>query len=105
QELRAGLLAHAELPMAFQRGEEIGQEWHEPLGADLVGGGPRHLQRRLHLRAIAPHPWSPNGSTADQIRSTQQANSVLARRAGDGDELVEDRRLLVAGRLAIAPSH
>ena len=102
EQLRPHLAAHVEMAMPFQRGDQLGQKGHQPLRADLIGGGPGHFQRGLHLGAVPSRAWSREGLYWRQVRLRQESNGVLARIAGDGDKLVEDVRLLAPRRVTVA---
>ena len=52
------LLAHCgvqdQMPVALERGHQLGQKRHQPLGADLVGRGPGDAQGLLDRGSVVP---------------------------------------------------
>ncbi len=90
--------------MAFACGDQLREGGHEALPADPMRGQPGDASGLPHRGTRAP--WSRAADRRDHwwCRSGQQADRILAGRAGRRDKFVEDDPLLLVGRFLI-PGH
>ena len=104
QQLLAHLVGNAQVTMAFEGWDQLGEKWHQTLGADPVRRRPRGRQCLLDRGAVVAHSGPPDRlRRAD--RTEKQANRVLALIAGDSDELIQDDRALPVPRRQIPWRH
>jgi len=89
EELRTHRISQREMAMAFECRHQLGQKGHEALGADAIGRRPRDNQRVLYRATIEALARSGQRQGYGNGMG-EEPDSVLARVAGDGDELIED---------------
>jgi len=90
--------------MTLEGWDQLGQKWHQTLGANSVRRRPRGRECLLYRGAVVARSRSPDRLRwAD--RTEKQADRVLALIAGDSDELIQDDRALPVSRRQIPRRH
>jgi hypothetical protein len=100
EELHTHRVGQREMTMPFEHRDQLRQEGHEALGADAIGRRPRDDERVLHRATIEALTRSGQRHRYGNGMG-EEPDSILARVAGDGDELIEDDRLLRRRRALI----
>ena len=83
---------HPEFAMALERGDELGEERPQALGAQVSAGDPELLQRRLVRFAVLPRPATPRA--VGRGAAVEEADEGFPLIAGDPLRLIEEAGFL-----------